>query len=63
MRIRIGTFSDRLLNAVAPKQTASAISCWQFDACYQNRCSSNRDMLYEVDPCNDRQRWTCVSSC
>ncbi|MBG0857416.1 hypothetical protein I2W78_37620 [Streptomyces spinoverrucosus] len=63
MRNRIGTLSDRLLNAVAPKRTASAINCWQFEACYQNACSGGRDLLYEVDPCNDGQRYSCVRSC
>ncbi|WP_018353343.1 hypothetical protein [Longispora albida] len=59
MRQLLGTVSDRLLHLVAPRQRASAINCWQYEACYKRACAGGRNKLYEVDPCNDRQRWTC----
>ncbi|MGW8556697.1 hypothetical protein [Streptomyces tubercidicus] len=59
MRIRLQTVSDRLLDMVAPKKAAAALSCWQYEDCFKNHCGRNRNGLYEVDPCNDRQRITC----
>jgi hypothetical protein len=59
MRMGLQSVSDRLLNMVAPKAVASAISCWQRDGCFKNYCGRGRNGLYEVDPCNDRQRITC----
>ncbi|MBL1101796.1 hypothetical protein [Streptomyces coffeae] len=63
MRTRLQTLCDRLLESVAPKATASAVSCWQFDYCSRNACGTNRHRRYEVDPCNDRFRSCCPGSC
>ncbi|MFJ5725975.1 hypothetical protein [Streptomyces sp. NPDC093149] len=50
MRIRLQTVSERLLDMVAPKKAAAALSCWQYDNCFRNYCGTNRNGLYEVDP-------------
>ncbi|MFF1275854.1 hypothetical protein ACFVZC_21005 [Streptomyces marokkonensis] len=59
MRLRIRSVSDRLLEKVAPKQAASAVSCWQPNGCIrQGWCDSNK-ATHWIDPCNDREKWVC----
>ncbi|MFD5387900.1 hypothetical protein ACFWMG_23705 [Streptomyces sp. NPDC127074] len=56
MRARLQTISDRLVNMVAPKAAASAVSCWQSECVYHS-CAGRTTAYWWVDPCNDLQKW------
>ncbi|GAB2844485.1 hypothetical protein GCM10027176_55240 [Actinoallomurus bryophytorum] len=55
MRIRLQVISERVLEKVAPKATASAINCWQRE-CQVRSCLGQKTTMMDLDPCNDRQR-------
>ncbi|MGW7042166.1 hypothetical protein ACWGDT_05505 [Streptomyces avermitilis] len=58
MRVVIQAVSDRLLEKVAPKAEASAVSCWQYECIPYSGCSQKK-AYWAYDPCNDRdyKKW------
>ncbi|MEV6393528.1 hypothetical protein AB0M39_01895 [Streptomyces sp. NPDC051907] len=54
MLVQLRTISDRLLDTVAPKTSASAADCWQSE-CIRRRCLGRTTTLMWYEVCEDYQ--------